>query len=276
MMDRKGLLDLLRDPFYIQTIIIFVGCIAIYIYINMNPVLALALSAIIYPAIAFIPVATYIPNMREIGVSWEDKFSVMIFSQWLGAIIWFIAEVIWCWYYNLYCGIENPYPSVADVFYVAAYIPVIVGLTIYVAVLYRIVRPELSTRDKIISMVAIVCSGIIVGVLYWSMIVLSYMGEPIPPVEFALNVTYVVLDAILLVVVVFGFLVIRGMMGRVLTLFLISSLLVIVFNVGFAYLEAYDLYYDGHPIELLDILSYLVDALAFYEVAKITKSGEGT
>jgi len=245
--------------------------VVVYAYVNFNPIYAMVASAIIYPAIALVPVITYLPSLRRIGFDWADKFSVMIVCQWLGAIIWFIAEAIWCWYYNLYWGIENPYPSLADVFYVAAYFPIIIGLAIYVGALYRLVKPQLTTKAKIVSIVAIVGSSVLVGIIYWYMILLSYAGEPIPFIEFVLNVLYVLLDAILLIVVVFGFIVIRGKMGRVLALFLVSSLMIIVYDVFFAYLEAYGLYYDGHPIELLDLISYLVDALAFYEVRKIVR-----
>ena len=250
---------------------LLVACVGLYIYINLNPILAMVLSAILYPAIAFIPIVTYVPSMKKVGFSWEDKFSVMIVFQWIGSVIWFVAEVVWCWYYNLYYGWENPYPSLADIFYVAAYFPVIIGLAIYIAVLYNLAKPELTKTRKIISAITVIGSGVIVGVVYWYMVMISYEGEPIPPLEFVLNVLYVALDAILLVVVVFGFIVIRGKMGRVLLLFLVSALLIIVYDVFFAYLEAYDLYYDGHPVELLDLLSYLVDSLAFYEVLKMTK-----
>ncbi len=267
----KKLMEEIKDPFYIYSISVTLFSIFVYIYINMNPVLALIVAAILYPAIASIPVFVYLMSIRKVGFSWEDKFSIMIVFQWLGSVIWFIAEIVWCWYYNLYYGWENPYPSIADIFYIAAYIPVIVGLAIYIIYLYKTVRPELSKRQVLVNTLTAIFAGVIVGVIYWVMVVASYAGEPIPFVEFILNVLYVFLDAVLLVVIMFGFIVIRGKMGRILLLFLISCLLVIIFDVFFAYLEAYGLYYDGHPIELLDLASYVVDALAFYEVAKIAR-----
>lgn len=261
----------MRDPFYIYMVALIIVSITVYIYINFNPIIALTVSAILYPAIAAIPVIVYLLSLRKIGFGWEDKFSVMIVFQWLGSIIWLIAEIIWCWYYNLYHGWENPYPSYADIFYIAAYFPVIIGLAIYISYLYKTIRPELTKKQSIINIGTAIMAGLIVGVIYWIMVVASYAGEPIPLLEFILNVLYVFLDALLLVVIMFGFIVIRGKMGRILFLFLISCLLIIIFDVFFAYLEAYGLYYDGHPIELLDLASYLVDAMAFYEVARISR-----
>jgi len=274
-MERKSIgkqfVSMLKEPYYIYMLILIVFSIAVYVYVNFNPIYAMVASAVIYPAIALVPIVTYLPSLRRVGFDWADKFSVMIVFQWIGSIIWFIAEIVWCWYYNLYYGVENPYPSLADIFYVTAYFPVIIGLAIYVWALYTIVKPQLTTQAKIISAVVILGSGALVGIIYWYMILLSYAGEPIPFIEFMLNILYVLLDAMLLIVVVFGFIVIRGRMGRILTLFLVSSLMIIVYDVFFAYFEAYGLYYDGHPIELLDLLSYVVDALAFYEIRKMVR-----
>jgi len=261
----------LKDPYYLYSVALVLLSVCTYIYINIYPTLAMVVAAILYPAIAAIPVVVYLASIKKVSFSWEDKFSVMIVFQWIGSIIWFIAEIIWCWYYNLYYGWENPYPSIADIFYIGAYFPVIVGLAIYIVYLYRTVRPELTRTQLLTGILTAIIAGTIVGVLYWVMVVASYAGEPIPLVEFILNVLYVLLDAILLVVIIFGFIVIRGKMGRILLLFLISCLLIIVYDVFFAYLEAYGLYYDGHPVELLDLTSYVVDALAFYEVAKLVK-----
>ena len=263
--------EFIRDPCYLYMFSLLFVSIIVYVYININPIIAMVVSAILYPAIAFIPVIAYVPNIKRVGFEWGDKFSVMIVFQWLGSVIWFIAEIVWCWYYNLYYGLENPYPSIADIFYIAAYFPVIIGLAIYIATLYNITKPELTKYRKIISIVAIIGSGLLVGLVYWYMIIISYEGEPIPMIEFILNVLYVALDAILLVVVVFGFIVIRGKMGRVLALFLLSALMVIIFDVAFAYLEAFGLYYDGHPVELFDLVSYLIDSLAFYEVFRMSR-----
>jgi len=40
----------------------------------------------------------------------------------LGVGLWFIAESIWM-YYELVAGIETPFPSIADVFWLAGYVP---------------------------------------------------------------------------------------------------------------------------------------------------------
>lgn len=261
----------LKDPYYLYSIGLVLLSICVYVYINIYPEFAMNVSAILYPAIAAIPVVVYLVSIRKVSFSWEDKFSVMIVFQWIGSIIWFVGEIIWCWYYNLYYGLGNPYPSIADIFYVGAYFPVIMGLAIYIIYLYRTIKLELTRTQLLAGISSAIGAGVIVGAIYWIMTIASYAGEMIPLDEFILNILYVLLDAVLLVVIVFGFIVIRGKMGRILLLFLVSCLLIIVYDVSFAYLEAYGLYYDGHPVELLDLISYIVDALAFYEVAKLVK-----
>lgn len=263
---------MISDRFYLAIFVIGLVYLLSYVYILFNPDLALLVSALVYPPTALIPVLTYLPSMKKLGFSWDDKFSVMVLFQWIASIFWFLGELIWCWYYNLYLNVENPYPSIADVFYVLGYIPSIVGLGIYVYVIYKIVSPELSTRKKILGLGTALLIGSIVSWVYWYMTVLSYEGEPIPPNEFVLNGLYVLFDGLLVVIVVLGFLVIRGKLGVVLFLFLVSSILSTAYDVFFAYLEALDLYFDGHPSELLELYSYLIDGVAFYEVFKMARS----
>ncbi|MEM3140892.1 MAG: hypothetical protein QXH15_05485, partial [Nitrososphaerota archaeon] len=54
----------------------------------------------------------------------------MFFIFFTGLFLWFIGELAWT-LYVLWFSIEIPFPSIADVFYLAGYIPLFMGLFIY-------------------------------------------------------------------------------------------------------------------------------------------------
>lgn len=53
----------------------------------------------------------------------RDAISRAIFFLSLGLSLWFLAEGIWSYYVH-FLGVDVPFPSVADVFYLAAYLPI--------------------------------------------------------------------------------------------------------------------------------------------------------
>ncbi len=53
----------------------------------------------------------------------KDRSSTPVALLALGLFLWFIAEIVWT-YHVYFLEVELPYPSLADVFYIAAYLPV--------------------------------------------------------------------------------------------------------------------------------------------------------
>ncbi len=74
----------------------------------------------------------------------------------IGLFMWFIAEIIFSVYYDV-LGVSLPYPSLADVFYVGGYVPLFVGLYLYVRYF-----ASLFTR-RVLALVAVFV--LVVGVL---------------------------------------------------------------------------------------------------------------
>ena len=112
-----------------------------------------------------------------------------------GLGLYFIAEVIWA-YYSIGLGVEVPFPSLADVFWTAAYGPFGYGL-FTLSRLY-------SRRDKRGShMKALFVMGVAVGAFssYYVMqlILVSDLSEPDAGMALAIGVAYPIMDAILLI-----------------------------------------------------------------------------
>lgn len=226
--------------------------------------------AVIYPLIVLIPVMTYMTTFLKVKISREEMITVLVGLVWIAEILYFIAEVIWCWYYNLYLGVEVPYPSEADIFYVSAAITWVTGLVFYLRTFYAVVQPELSRAKKIIGVAAAITIALAVAATYVYAISNWYpevTPEDVP--AFALDIVYSAIDVIEIAIVIAMILVLGGRVGRIVALILASALLAITFDVSFAVLDLLELYYDGHPIELLDLFSYLLDAVALYEARKL-------
>ena len=261
------LVEHLKDPFYALLTIIYL--LLVVVYAVTPPEDMFTISALIYPPIALVPFLLYLPSAKRVGFSWKDKFSVLVVFNALGSFFWLIAEIIWCYYYNLGLGIEEPYPSEADIFYISAAVFVVIGIAIYINNLYQDLKGEITTREITVSVLFTAILTAIVAVLFLYPLTTYAAEEEL--IVVCLDLTYIILDIVMAVLLFIGMLLIRGRIGKVLFLFLLSALLVVIFDVAFAYLDLIELYYDGHPIELLDIASYFIDAFAFYEIYKLYK-----
>jgi len=262
----------MSEKFYLFVLVVIISLFIIYFAIEIS--LRFVIVAIIYPVIALIPVIAYIPVYSRLGVSFKDRFCFLLFAIWLSAVLWFIAEAIWCWYYNLLLNVEVPYPSEADIFYIAGCIPSIIGLFVYIRAILREIHPRLSLREKIIGYSSSIILTLVIGTLLFYPLLSAYeeILEEEGLLVIGLDITYILLDIILIIIAITGLILIRGKIGKIILLILVSSILVVIYDLVFAILDMFGLYYDGHPIEILDLISYLIDTMAFYETYKMLKS----
>ena len=107
-----------------------------------------------------------------------------------GLGLYFIAEILWG-YYSIGLGIEVPFPSLADAFWLAAYAPFGYGLFS----LSRLYSKQGKSRMKA---AAIMSLSVAAFASYYvlQLISVSDLTDPLP---LAISITYPILDAILLV-----------------------------------------------------------------------------
>ena len=132
--------------------------------------------------------AAIIVLVRQIRVHSEYSKTFGFLAVGLG--LWFTAEITWT-YYQLGLGVETPFPSLADVFWLAGYVP----LTYHLYRIYNTVTMKVTDRDTIIVISAIV-AAILAFLLY---LVFSLSVQPQDMLELIINLAYPVLDAMLLI-----------------------------------------------------------------------------
>ena len=108
----------------------------------------------------------------------------------IGLGLWFTAELIWA-YYQLGLGIETPFPSLADLFWLAGYAP----LTYHLYRIYKTVTMKVTDRDTMIVISSLV-AAVLAFLLY---LVFSISDQHQSAPELIINLAYPVLDAILLI-----------------------------------------------------------------------------
>jgi len=131
------------------------------------------------------------------------KYSTSSGKIWLliglGMFGWMIGDIIYT-YYDLFTE-EAPFPSIADTFYLIAYVPLFLGFFLQ----YKALKFPLTKNEKMINFVIfiIICIFVILSVLVFP-ILSWYGGEPIPPgdaFEIFVAVLYPIFDLHLLILV---------------------------------------------------------------------------
>lgn len=181
----------------------------------------------------------------------------MWFLLGLGMLGWFIGEIIYTYYEN-FTEID-PFPSIADLFYLLAYIPLSIGLILQM----RLLKITLPKRDKFIVFISflIICIIVIVSVIILPIQEVS----PIPEDEiFAYFVAalYPILDLFLMlcIFVVFAKLY-HGEINTAWLFLLLGFLLTVFADIIFNWVEVVGV--EPVTFELYDLL-YLIGYILIY------------
>jgi len=194
--------------------------------------------------------------MRRYGFSLRLNFEAVWFLFTVGMGLWALAEGSWAFYYFV-LKVAVPYPSLADVFYMGGYLPIIAGLLGYVDTFHE----ALSRRRLGFALVFI---GIAVG-LALAFVVPIELAQKLPVSVFLTDMAYPVLDLVLLSLTVLSLAIFAGgTIAKWWVLFGIASALYVIGDEFFLYQVALGSYYNGSVDDLIFLLGYLTFALAFY------------
>jgi hypothetical protein len=187
----------------------------------------------------------------------QSRFGVVHLGMFLGIFLWFLGDTTWVVYETI-LHISIPYPSFADIFYLAGYVPIAVGVFQFL----RIFHASL-TRERVVI-------AFVMGLLSFVFTLLLVIGPLATSSEDFLakffDVTYPVLDSILVLLAFLMVFIFRGgkMAGSWLWIafgLLLNAGADILFSLGT--LQGW--YYSGHPIELVQLWAYIGLGLGFYE-----------
>lgn len=176
----------------------------------------------------------------------------------LGSAFWFIAEQLWQLYDHVWQG--DPFPSEADIFYIAAYPCRIAFLVLYL-------KPVLKSINRNVWFFAIALS--------FSFLIPSFIaayddmrGED----EFATSVAlaYPILASMQLVPAIVGIMyLVKKSSNLSWMLILIGFMIYNIADTYFLFAELDGTYYDGHPVDLIFVYAFLVLIFSFYHYSKL-------
>lgn len=185
----------------------------------------------------------------------KERFSMMWLFFTLGLALWFLGETGWA-IYTLLLGVETPYPSVADVFWLSGYIPLFMALYLYV----KIFESAISRRMLALSVATTLISAVFVSATLMAPI----LGAEEDLVTSIIDFAYPLFDLVLFSAAFLGLLIFLG--GRMERSWLLINggiLSNALADVLFSYTVAQGIYYSGHLLEILFHLGYLLFTLAF-------------
>lgn len=179
----------------------------------------------------------------------------------LGAsVAWFTANTIWAvdeLVFNI-----NPFPSLADVFFIAGYPLLLCFLIYYLQPVRRAATLKITTGTIVISVAIMIPS-----------VYMSYSFDPkIGLLENLLATSYPILDSVILVPALIG--VVLFFRGEVNFTWSLICLAIVLQSAGdslFQYATFTNTYYTGHPADIMFLWSYILFSFGVYDHIKIFK-----
>jgi len=222
--------------------------------------------------------ATLIGNLLYVPIaSTFVVVTVWVFSRfglggtygkaWLFFVIFaglsFMAEMIWA-FYELVLE-TDPYPSIADAFWLAGYPFIFIFMVLYL-------KPFRKSISKKIITISLIIPLILVGVTIFVTLEAEKENHFF---LFLLTVSYPILDALILVPAIIGvILFLKGEINFLWSLISVGILSVALADIGFFVTQYNYTYYTGHPIEIFFYWSYIFYIFGAYTHLKIFRVQE--
>ncbi|MCL7383517.1 MAG: hypothetical protein LZ172_02935 [Thaumarchaeota archaeon] len=246
------------QKFYLLCIVLAFASLVIYVYGYFNREFIVTASNIIFPVYALIPALSAYTAMKNYEL--KSIIGYSMFTFFLGLLFWFLGEVAWAIYVLVY-GVEVPFPSAADIFYVLGYPPLYLGLISYL----NVFKDAFNRRVISISFTA----GLIVVIVTSLLVIPEALMSSNNLIEAVLAIIYPIFDSVLIILAIMGAVIFFG--GRIWIswmLISISFILLGIVEISYYYLELLGLIWEGHPLELIWLWVYLYLAMALYSHAK--------
>jgi len=194
--------------------------------------------------------------MRRYGFTLRLNFEAVWFLFTLGTGLWVFAETFWAFYYFV-LKVAIPYPSLADIFYIGGYFPVMAGLLGYL----NTFRVALSRR-RLGFAICVIAAAVALALTF---ILPVELGQSLTALKFLTDMIYPVLDMALLSLAVLSLSIfIGGSIAKWWVIFGVGAALYVIADEFFLYQVANGTYYNGSVDDLIFLLGYLTVALAFY------------
>jgi hypothetical protein len=186
----------------------------------------------------------------------SDKYSQIWLFFTLGLLLWFVSKIVWA-VYTLPSNSVAPYPSFADVIWLAGYVPIFAAIHSYLRSFgFSLSRKRYSAFALIVSFVLLGCFILLVP----PVVAANEKG-----ITVLLSLVYLGLDLSLFSLSIHGlFVFFTGRIGVAWAFVSGALFLNAVGDILLSYAMQSNAYYSGHILELVFHASYIFCTLAFY------------
>ena len=204
--------------------------------------------SVVYNAVGIAAVAAVLLGVRR----WRPRLPAGWYLFCSGLLLTVVGEIAWD-YYELVLG-QDPFPSLADAFYLSGYPFMAVGLVF-------MIRARAPGHDRA-GLIDATIVAIGAGVLSWVFLIDPYVNDAsVPLLERAISMAYPLGD-LLLVAVAARLLVGEGTRPLAYGFLLLGLLFLLVTDSVYAYLSLAGTYEDGGVVEIGWLFSYLLSGVA--------------
>jgi len=233
-----------------------VSIFVIYIFQDYYPHFIFSIfSNTICPVISGFAVVTASFSLERYWRGSKSPFAKIWLYLISGLFLWFLGETSWG-VYTLIFGVELPYPSVADVFWIGGYIPLFIGYFTYVMIFRKALTLKMIAKSLIISAITtiIVIVTVLLPILTWKENLVTLI----------LDFAYPLLDILLLSILLIGINIFWGGRLKIPWLLMVSALSTnVCADAAFSYTTAQGTYYPGHLLDAFYFVSYVLMYVAY-------------
>ena len=196
---------------------------------------------------------------HKFGMTGKHGIAWIMFASF--SISWFVAEIIWI-IYDVYLEID-PFPSIADFFYVAGYLFMFVFMLFYLKPVKNGISHKMLASAIFVSSILLVFGLTAIG--------LNFSSDPFDTTNeqdvwsFALALSYPVLDAIVLVSAILGLvLFLKGQVSFLWSLICLAIISVSIADIAFVLGNMDEFYHIGHTIDIFFLWTYVLMSFGVY------------
>ncbi|MEM3047441.1 MAG: ATPase domain-containing protein [Candidatus Bathyarchaeia archaeon] len=235
--------------------------VLVYVFGQADHVFILAFSNTVAPVAAF---AAFLAAYLAGRVFRRSDLGAIFNTLALGLLFWFLGEFTWA-FYTLALNVETPYPSLADVFWLAGYVPLGAGL-------YMVFKASGFTQSVAVKAMSLL-AAIAVGLFAAYFLVLPAMDRSSQDLgALFLDLAYPTLDVVLFL---FAFGLLATLSGTRLgwTWFPVplGIFMNILADMAFSWLTAFGEYEGANPIDVVWVLADLLFIYGFHKLSVNTR-----
>jgi len=170
---------------------------------------------------------------------------------------WFMAELIWNYYEHI-AG-TDPFPSLADLFYLSAPISMFFALLFYIIPFRKYISKGLVAFAVVLSL----------SILIPSILATYDISLDDNVFEITVALLYPIVDAILLCPAIIAIMLFFRTRKNHFWILLLTGIIVFIgADTIFLYLIIDDSYFDGHPVDILWVSSYIIWSFIIFRYIK--------